>query len=79
KSIYGEFRKVTKCCRDCNSIYNTYEEKETDVNIAIKLYQQAYKNTYDVAIILSGDSDQIPAIRAIKRDFPTKKIGPQSA
>ena len=75
KPIYGEFRKVTKRCRNCNSIYNTYEEKETDVNIAIKLYQQAYKNSYDTAIILSGDSDQIPAIKAIKRDFPTKKIG----
>ena len=75
KPIYGEFRKVTKCCRDCNSTYSTYEEKETDVNIAIKLYQQAYKNSYDTAIILSGDSDQIPAIRAIKKDFPTKKIG----
>jgi len=75
KPIYGEFRKVTKCCRDCNSIYSTYEEKETDVNIAIKLYQQAYKNSYDIAIILSGDSDQIPAIRAIKKDFPEKRIG----
>lgn len=75
KTIYGEFRKVKKHCRECGKMYDTFEEKETDVNIAIKLFEQAKRDTYDNAIILSGDSDQVPAIRAIKRNFPAKKIG----
>jgi len=75
KPIYGEFRSVIKRCRYCGKTYNTYEEKETDVNIAIKLYQQAKNDTYDNAIILSGDSDQIPAITAVKKDYPAKRIG----
>ena len=75
KPIYGEFRNVTKRCRKCGQTYDTFEEKETDVNIAIKLFEQAKLDTYDNAVILSGDSDQIPAVRAIKENFPTKKIG----
>lgn len=75
KVIRGEFRKTSKFCRKCQRPFETFEEKETDVNIAIKLFEQAYHNTYDTAIILSGDSDQLPAIRAVKKNFPSKKFG----
>jgi len=75
KTIYGEFRRKTKQCRKCYKIFDTFEEKETDVNIAIQLFEQAVKDTYDIAIILSGDSDQLPALRAVKRNFPAKKFG----
>lgn len=75
KVIRGEFRKTTKNCRVCHKSFVTFEEKETDVNIAIQLFEQAYLNSYDTAIILSGDSDQLPAIRAVKKIFPLKKFG----
>jgi len=75
KTIYGEFRSTTKHCRNCGRPYDTFEEKETDVNIAITLLEQAQLDSYDYAIILSKDSDQVPAIRAVKRSFPTKKVG----
>ncbi|MCL2220354.1 MAG: NYN domain-containing protein [Chitinispirillia bacterium] len=75
KTIYGEFRNVTRRCLVCGKTYGTFEEKETDVNIAAKLLEQAHLNTYDNAVILSGDSDQIPAIKTIKKTFPAKKIG----
>jgi len=75
KPVYGEFRNVTKRCRKCGQVYDTFEEKETDVNIAIKLFEQAALNIYDRAVILSGDSDQVPAIRAIKKNFPAKEVG----
>jgi len=73
--IYGQFRKTNKHCRICKQFYDTFEEKETDVNIAIKLYEQAFANTYDTAIIVSGDSDMVPVIRAIKKTFTDKKVG----
>lgn len=53
----------------------TYEEKQTDINIAIKLFELAYLNKFDTAIILSGDSDLVPAIKSVKVNFPDKKIG----
>ncbi|GBU22053.1 hypothetical protein R80B4_01956 [Fibrobacteres bacterium R8-0-B4] len=74
KPIYGKFRKVTKRCRICDQSYDSFEEKETDVNIAIELLEQARLDTYDRAIILSGDSDQAPAIRTIKKNYPHKEV-----
>jgi len=75
KTVYGEFRSIFRRCHICGKTYSTFEEKETDVNIAIKLLEQAHLNTYDNAVILSGDSDQIPVLRTIKEYFPAKKIG----
>ena len=37
KVIYGQFQKVNKYCRLCKQYYKTFEEKKTDVNIAVEL------------------------------------------
>ena len=74
KPIYGKFRKITKQCRRCGQHYDTFEEKETDVNIAIELLEQARLNTYDRAVLLSGDSDQAPAVRTVKKNYPHKEV-----
>jgi len=75
KIVFGAFRHVDQKCKICKKIYQTYREKRTDVNIAIKLFQTAIDDTWDKALIISGDSDLIPAIEGIKKTFPTKKIG----
>ena len=75
KPIFGAFRMKDTVCRICHKAYQIPEEKQTDVNIAIKLFQTATQDTWDTAIIISGDSDLIPAIEAVKNTFPTKKIG----
>jgi uncharacterized LabA/DUF88 family protein len=75
KVIYGEFRKKDKRCRICKNTYQTFEEKQTDVNIAIQLFKLAIQEKYDKALIISGDSDLIPSIEAVKNIFPDKQIG----
>ena len=72
--IFGGFRQVTKNCRQCKKEYRTFEEKRTDVNIAIHLLTNAYKDNYDKAVLISGDSDIIPAVKAVKQAFPKKEI-----
>lgn len=42
-------------------------EKGTDVNIAVDLVVDAIENTYDTAILVSSDTDLLPAIEYIKR------------
>ncbi len=59
----------------CGSEYTGHEEKQTDVNIATKLLELAFLDAYDTGLILSGDTDLIPAIRAVQRNFPAKRIG----
>ncbi|MDD5589379.1 MAG: NYN domain-containing protein [Candidatus Nanoarchaeia archaeon] len=73
--IYGEFKRKDKYCTLCKRYFISREEKMTDVNIAIYLFDMAYHDTYDKAIIVSADSDLIPTIKAVHKNFPTKEIG----
>jgi uncharacterized LabA/DUF88 family protein len=73
--IYGEFKKRDKYCKNCHKRYQTFEEKQTDVNIAIQLFKLSIENKYDKAIIISGDSDLLPSIDAVRKTFPNKQIG----
>lgn len=73
--VFGRFRKVDKHCPLCDRDYKKHEEKQTDVNIAINLFQCALNDELDTAIIVSGDSDLIPAVKAVKQAFPAKQIG----
>jgi uncharacterized LabA/DUF88 family protein len=75
KPVYGKFKMRDKKCPNCKTIFKKPEEKQTDVNIAIHLFKSALENEYDKAIIISGDSDLIPSVGAIKTSFPAKKIG----
>jgi len=75
KVVFGKFKNRDHECRLCKGTYSTFEEKQTDVNIAIKLFQSAINNDFDIAIIVSGDSDLTPAIEAVKATFPAKQIG----
>lgn len=67
KVVLGRFRPVQRRCRaSCKQIYSTYEEKRTDVNIAVTMLKLALMNQYDKGILISADSDLIPALKAIK-------------
>lgn len=54
--------------------YRTFEEKETDVNIAVKMLEQATLNQCDKFYILSGDSDFLPAIKSVRKNFRDIKL-----
>jgi uncharacterized LabA/DUF88 family protein len=73
--VLGEFKRKSKHCTICKKHYTGFEEKQTDVNIAVQLFQSAYLDKYDRAVLLSGDTDLIPAIKAVRASFPHKKIG----
>lgn len=71
---YGNFYSKPVNCRRCNNTWKGNEEKMTDVNIAVNLLTDALENKYDTAIIISGDSDLTPPVRAIKTFYSDKKI-----
>jgi uncharacterized LabA/DUF88 family protein len=50
------------------------EEKGSDVNLALHLLSEGYKNAYDVAIIVSNDSDLLLPVQFVKKELG-KKIG----
>src|SRR5262249_23170784 len=48
--VYGEFKRKDKRCSLCNKRYSSFEEKQTDVNIALHLLQYAIFGKYDRAV-----------------------------
>jgi hypothetical protein len=50
------------------------EEKKSDVNIAVHMLHDAYQNKYDLAVLISNDSDLSEPLRLIKVEVE-KKVG----
>jgi uncharacterized LabA/DUF88 family protein len=71
---YGQFRSHSMQCSQCSHVWYDYKEKMTDVNIATSLIIDAFRNAYDVAFLVSGDSDLVPPISAIRTNFPQKEV-----
>ena len=74
-TIYGEFKRKQKHCHICKGQFWSFEEKQTDVNIALYLLVLAIQERYDKAIIFSGDTDLLPAVKMVRAVFPAKQIG----
>ena len=73
-AVLGNFKEKERKCFTCHANWKGHEEKETDVNIALYLLDGAYQNIYDRALILSADSDLVPAIRMVRQRFPEKSV-----
>ena len=71
---YGYFLPKERTCRHCGSIVRTYEEKMTDVNIAVSLLTDAQSGLFDTAMVVSGDSDLSGPIQEVRRRYPGKRV-----
>ena len=68
--VLGRYQAKTIKCRRCDHSYVSYEEKETDVNIAVALTVDAGRRNMESALIISADSDLAPAVRAARKLHP---------
>ncbi|MDQ6769775.1 MAG: NYN domain-containing protein [Gemmatimonadota bacterium] len=50
------------------------EEKGSDVNLATHLISDAYENAFDIAVLISNDSDLLGPVNLVK-DRLKKKVG----
>lgn len=73
KIFYGHYLTNSVKCFNCKKIWTAPDEKMTDVNIATELLIDAFQDKFDVAILISGDSDLAPAIQSIKKIFKNKQ------
>lgn len=48
-----------------NSSTYTTEEKETDINLATHMLAKGFQNAYDIAILVSGDTDYIKVVETL--------------
>lgn len=54
--------------------YGTYEEKQTDVNLSLAIFEWGILDLYDKAMIFSWDSDIAPAIHRVRRHKKEKEF-----
>jgi uncharacterized LabA/DUF88 family protein len=50
------------------------EEKGSDVNLATHLLHDAHRGPFDVAVVISNDSDLLEPIRIVRRELG-KRVG----
>jgi len=72
--FYGKYQLNPRYCRNCGFQDKVPNEKMTDVQIAVEMLSDAFKDKFDVALLVSADSDLTPPIRSIKQIFPHKRI-----
>jgi hypothetical protein len=72
--ILGRYQTKRMTCRHCGKVWTSYEEKETDVNIAVALVADAAASASDIALIVSADSDLCPAIRTARSLNPKRRM-----
>lgn len=71
---FGHFLDKPRQCRNCGAQWMDYEEKMTDVNIAVRMLADAYDDRFDTALLVSADSDLTTPVSALRARFPHKRI-----
>ena len=72
--IFGSYKPRWPRCKFCKRTYKTYQEKQTDVNIAMEILIDAYENRFDTLMLLSRDGDLVGPLKTMRRLFPQKRI-----
>lgn len=57
------YNNVTFDINDPKTYYT--EEKETDINMATHMLSKGFQNAYDIAILVSGDTDYIKVVETL--------------
>ncbi len=68
--IESKFAKSKKFCISDSKYCKQYEEKQTDVAIAVTLMADAIQSRMKRAILITADSDQVPLAKTMKTVFP---------
>ena len=74
--VEGRYQRKRMHCRACGTDWISYEEKETDVNIAVALMEIAVSAEVDTVLVVSADSDLCPAVRSAQAVNPQLTIVP---
>lgn len=74
ESRFGHTTKEPMSCGTCRHRWDAPREKETDINVALAVFDDAYQNVFDVAFMVTADTDQAATLRAMRSRFPDKRM-----
>ncbi len=70
----GYYRRRKVHHKKCGLNHKFPEEKMTDVNLVVKLLEDAHDDKFDTAIIVSSDNDLIAAVKSVCTRHQNKKV-----
>jgi uncharacterized LabA/DUF88 family protein len=70
----ARYQTKTVNCVKCGARWHSYEEKETDVHMAVDIVADIATESADSALIISGDSDLCPAVLRAQQFNPAARI-----
>ena len=70
----ARFSEQSAKCLKCGARWKRHEEKETDVHFSLTFLEDAIDDVFDRAIVVSADSDHVPAVRRVRARLPGKQI-----
>ena len=70
----GKFKARNIVCKVCGQSFTRNEEKGTDVAVAARLLDLFCQDLCDCVVLVTGDTDLVPAFRTARRLFPDKKL-----
>ena len=70
ETCLSRFDKVDKHCHVEQRYCALREEKQTDVALAITMLSDCYERGIERIVLMTADSDQVPAVQAVKARFP---------
>ncbi len=72
--VKGKYYTKNIKCNICSGVFQTQEEKRTDVNISIQMLLDCFNNKVDKLVLVTADSDLINTVQTIKSQFPSKEV-----
>lgn len=70
----GHYIEKRRSCRKCGDTWLVPEEKMTDVQIATHMLTDAFADRFDVALVVSADSDLVPPVKVVRYDFNKRVV-----
>lgn len=67
--LLGSYEEKSRQCTGCGASVGFQTEKQTDVNLAVEMVKDAAKpvgQRADIQLLVTGDTDLIPAVRAVR-------------
>jgi hypothetical protein len=72
--LSGHFVVHADGCNACGHMWTVSTEKQSDVNLALAMLDDAHENRFDVAYLMTTDGDHAATARFLKERFPQKKL-----
>ena len=69
----SDFRTRSRRCFNCGASWDSHEEKQTDVRMAVDMVADALEDKFDMAVVITADSDLLPAVAKV-RSIPGKRL-----